>query len=89
MGIDRQSGVIELYVGAGLTIKRRFTQATWVVMCAHEIYRGMPMTEAYRQGGNFCDLEVGDMVSILHQTLGEAQYLDPNLIDLWGILIVQ
>ncbi len=89
MSIDPQSGVIEFYVGGGQTVERRFTEATKVVMSAHEWYRGMPMTDAFRRGGNFCDLEAEDMAALLHPTLGEAQYLDPNLIDLWGVLIVQ
>lgn len=89
VSIDRQTGVIEFYVGSGVTVKRRFTQATRVVISAHEWYIGMPMSEAFRHRGNLCDLKVEDMASLLHPTLGEAQYLDPNLIDLWGVLIVQ
>ena len=89
ISVDRQTGVIDFYVGSGVTVKRRFTEATRVVMSAHEWYRGMPMTDAFRHGGNFCDLEAEDMAALLHPTLGEAQYLDPNLIDLWGVLIVQ
>jgi hypothetical protein len=89
ISIDPQTGVIDFYVGSGVTVKRQFTEATKVVMSAHEWYIGMPMTDAFRRGGNLCDLEAEDMAALLHPTLGEAQYLDPNLTDLWGVLIVQ
>ncbi len=89
VSIDRESAVIEFYIGSGLSVPRRFTAHTDVLMAAHEVYVGMPSTESTLRGGNLCDLEVGDMVNILHPTLGEAQFVDPNLIDLWGVLIVQ
>lgn len=89
VSLDRGSGVLEFYVGGGLSVQRQFTQHTDVLMAAHEVYRGMKSTDSTMQGGNLCDVEVGDMVSVLHPTLDEAQYLDPNLVDLWGVLIVQ
>jgi len=89
VSIDKENQLIKFYVGGGFNVQRRFTKEAHVVMTAHEQYRGIPMTEVYQLGGNFCDLEVGDLVALLHPDFGEAVNLNPDLIDLWGVLIVQ
>lgn len=89
VSIDRERQIIEFYVGRSLNVQRRFTGDTYVVMAAHETYRGMKATEEFQVGGNFCDLEVGDLVAILHPDFGEAAGPNSTLTDLWGVLIVQ
>jgi len=85
--IDREKGIITFSLG-DLVVKKSFTSNTIVVMEAHETYRGMPVTESMRIGGNICDLEVGDAAAILHPSEAEGASPSPEG-PLWGIYIVQ
>ena len=89
VSIDKENQIIKFYVGGGFNVQRRFTEETHVVMAAHEVYRGMPSPQARQCGGNFCDLEVGDIVGLVHLDKGGAVNLNPDVIALWGVLIVQ
>lgn len=89
VSIDKERHIVTFYAGRDLNVQRRFTRDTRVVMAAHEVYRGMPSTESHQAGGNFCDLEEGDLVAILHPGFEEAVNLKPDLVDLWGVLVVQ
>jgi hypothetical protein len=86
--IDRENKIITFDLGGGLVVKRRFTDSTFVLMRAHNVYRGMPMSEYEQTGGNICDLEIGDAAAILHPSEGEGANPSPEG-DLWGVFIVQ
>jgi hypothetical protein len=87
--IDNQNQIVTIDVGGGVTVLRRFTENTHVVMWAHEIYRGMPSDQARQTGGNFCDLEEDDAIGILDPNEGEAANPSVGPINLWGLEIVQ
>lgn len=87
--IDRQNQIITFQLNDGSTRQRRVTPNTQVIMWAHDWYVGIPVSQAKQSGGNFCDLEVGDAVSILHPSEPEAANPNPGLTDLWGVFIVQ
>jgi len=87
--IDRQNQIITFQLNDGSTRQRRFTPNTQIVMIAHNVYTGMPYSEYKQTGGNLCDLEVGDVASMLHPNEPESANPNPNLTDLWGIFIVQ
>lgn len=87
--VDRENQIITFYIGNGVTVQRKFTSTTRVLMHAHEIYRGMPYSQARQWGGNLCDLEEGDAVAILHPNEAESANPNPGLTDLWGVFTVQ
>lgn len=89
IAIDRENQIITFQLSDGSTRQRRFTPNTKVIMIAHEWKRGLPMSQLIQSGGNFCDLEVDDVVSILHPDEPEAANPDPNLTNLWGAFIPQ
>lgn len=87
--IDRRNQIITFQLNDDSTRQRRFTPNTQIVMIAHNVYAGMPYSEYKQTGGNLCDLEVDDVMSSLHPDEAESANPNLNLVDLWGILIVQ
>jgi hypothetical protein len=87
--IDSQNQIVTFQLCDGSTRQRRFTKDTLVLMMAHNVYQGMPGNEYKQLGGNLCDLEVGDVASILHPNEAESANPNSSLTNLWGVFIVQ
>ncbi len=89
VAIDRENSIVSFQLEGGAIIQRRFQENTIAIMIAHEFRSPMPTERAYQQGGNICDLEEGDFVSLIHPNEAEAANPNPNVIDLWGVMFVQ
>lgn len=87
--IDKENQIITFQLSDGSTRQRRSTQNTVVIMDVHEWRAGTPHSQLRLTGGNLCDLEIGDVVSILHPDEPESANPNPALTDLWGAYIVQ
>lgn len=89
IAIDRENQIITFQLSDGSTRQRKVTPNTIVIMDAHEVYRGMSASEWPQSGGNLCDLELDDAISILHPNEPESANPNPGLTDLFGLFIVQ
>lgn len=89
IAVDRQNQTVTFQLSDGSSVQRRFVESTIAIMVAHEWRAPMMEDEAFQRGGNICDLEVGDVVSILNPNEAESAHPNPNLVDLWGIFFVQ
>lgn len=87
--VDRENSIASFLLSDGSVIRRKFTPNAIVIMEAWDWRSAMPVEQAFQRGGNICDLEEGDAVSLLHPDESQSAAPNPNLVDSWGILFVQ
>jgi len=87
--VDIQNQIITFQLSGGVIIQRKVSYNTLVIMTPHDRTRAIPSEEMYQRGGNICDFEMGDFVSILHPNESESASPNPDLTFLWGAVFVQ
>ncbi len=89
VAVDRENSIASFLLSDGTVIRRKLTPTAIVIMQAWDWRSAMPIEQAFQRGGNICDLEEGDAVSLLHPDESQSAAPNPNLVDSWGILFVQ
>lgn len=87
---NEQTRVLTLRVGDG-TVQRKFTNKTISCLYPHIHIKGVTVDKETKCGGNFSDLEEGDLISLWapETPAGHDNLASPGLVDAFGVYAVQ